>query len=455
MVLRHLSERTASEKDAQTLIKSNLVQPDLLLKLLNSPDDETSNEVCWIIDQLKLPNPTALEIWHIAPWQLALQERVTVKEARAEKARSDAIDRQIREDGKRIHKEHKILVLGTSESGKSTIVKQMKIVSQGGYDERERAEYRMAIYTNVLDCVGTLARVVRRVGVRSLPETMGEHVEVLLMAFPAPSGDDAESNAETEMDSTHAVLTPALVDAVWHIWRAPAVVRVADEYLTEFHLMDSAGYFFSSIHRIADPAYVPNDEDILHARIETHTIMETRIFMGDLSIHLFDVSGQQAERKKWFHCFESVTSIIFCAALSDYDHMLEEDRVNRMRESLYLFESIINSRWFLCTSVILFMTKIEVFKKKLPTIPLGRYFPEYTGGNDLQKAVKYILWKFMQVNRARLAVYPHVTQATDTKNIHLVYAAVKETIQQNALKNIRVIATVKEKIQSLKYTEFL
>ncbi|KAJ7731585.1 heterotrimeric G-protein alpha subunit, GPA3-like protein [Mycena maculata] len=389
------------------------------------------------------------------PWQLALKERLTVKEARTEKARSDAIDRHIREDRKRFQKEHKILVLGTSESGKSTIVKQMKIVHQGGHDKRERGEYRMAIYKNVLDCVGTLARVVRKVGVGSLPEKVWEHAEVLLRAFPAPSGDDV-------LVQTHnAVLTPALVDAVWHIWRAPAVVRIVDEHLPEFYLVDStsAGYFFSSIHRIADPAYVPNEEDILHARTEANTIMETRFFMGDLLIHLLDISGQRSERKKWIHHFDSVTSIIFCASLGDYDRVLEEEgRVNRMHESLYLFESIINSQWFLHTSVILFLTKIEVFKKKLPRIPLGRYFPEYTGGNDLNKAVKYILWKFIQENRARLAVYPHVTQATNTKHISLVYAAVKETIQQNSQKNNGLLyATVKEKIQrnTLKYSEIL
>ncbi|KAJ7468976.1 G-protein alpha subunit-domain-containing protein [Mycena latifolia] len=112
---------------------------------------------------------------------------------------------------------------------------------------------------------------------------------------------------------------------------------------------------------------------------------------------------------------------------------------NRMRELLYLFESVINSRWFLRTSVILFLNKIDVFKRKLPKIPLGRYFPEYAGRNDLQKAAKYILWKFMQENRAKLTVYPHVTQATNTKNIRLVFAAVKETILQNALKNSGIL----------------
>ena len=94
-----------------------------------------------------------------------------------------------------------------------------------------------------------------------------------------------------------------------------------------------------------------------------------------------------------------------------------------MLESLVLFESVINSRWFLRTSIILLLTKIDVFQNKLlkvcfivlwwsswslsfEKVPLERCFPEYTGGADINKAAKYILWKFMQANRARLSVYP-------------------------------------------------
>ncbi|KAG6826984.1 guanine nucleotide-binding protein subunit alpha, partial [Arthromyces matolae] len=63
----------------------------------------------------------------------------------------------------------------------------------------------------------------------------------------------------------------------------------------------------------------------------------------------------------------------------------------------------------------------------------------YTGGKDINKAAKYVLWRFMHVNRAKLAVYPHLTQATDTQNIRLVFAAVKETILQNALKDSGIL----------------
>lgn len=49
---------------------------------------------------------------------------------------------------------------------------------------------------------------------------------------------------------------------------------------------------------------------------------------------LFDVGGQRSERKKWIHCFEDVTAIIFCVAMSEYDQVLHEDETT---VSIYLF----------------------------------------------------------------------------------------------------------------------
>ena len=41
---------------------------------------------------------------------------------------------------------------------------------------------------------------------------------------------------------------------------------------------------------------------------------------------MFDVGGQRSERKKWIHCFEGVTAIIFIVAMSEYDLTLAEDQ---------------------------------------------------------------------------------------------------------------------------------
>ncbi|KAL0569819.1 Guanine nucleotide-binding protein alpha-2 subunit [Marasmius crinis-equi] len=340
---------------------------------------------------------------------------------REDKERSNAIDKQIADDAQRFKRECKILLLGSGESGKSTVVKQMRIIHKDGFPDNERATYKPIVYRNVLDSAQALIVMMRKLNIDC--ETYSNR----------PLADKI---ADYKLDeSTAFVLSPEIAEAIHQFWQDPAVTKIIDEHGSDFYLMDSADYFFTEVLRIGSPDYLPNEMDVLRARQKSTGITETRFSMGQLSIHMFDVGGQRSERRKWIHCFESVTSIIFCTALSEYDQvLLEEKSQNRMTESLILFESIINSRWFLRTSIILFLNKIDVFKKKLPKVPLEKYFAEYTGGNDINKAAKYILWKFMQANRARLSVYPHLTQATDTTNIRLVFAAVKETILQNALK---------------------
>lgn len=48
---------------------------------------------------------------------------------------------------------------------------------------------------------------------------------------------------------------------------------------------------------------------------------------------LFDVGGQRSERKKWIHCFEDVTAIIFCVAMSEYDQVLHEDETTVSKQN--------------------------------------------------------------------------------------------------------------------------
>ena len=89
---------------------------------------------------------------------------------------------------------------------------------------------------------------------------------------------------------------------------------------------------------------------------------------------------------------------------------------------------------------------------------LGLEDIDSVGGADAGKAAKYILYRFsQQKQRPDMMVYPQyvpnlppvlgriltrggsLTQATDTGNIRLVFAAVKETILQNALRDAGVL----------------
>ncbi|WFD21013.1 Guanine nucleotide-binding protein alpha-2 subunit [Malassezia caprae] len=311
--------------------------------------------------------------------------------------------------------ELKVLLLGSGESGKSTIVKQMKIIHQDGYSEQELYMFRITILKNLLDSIKALALALRRFDMEPQQIENREAAD-LVTAFELPADVDA-------------TLPPQVAQAIMRLWSDPVMAKLL-ERRGEFYVMDNFDYFLNRAERVTQLNYLPTQEDVLHSRSKTSGIVETNFAMGDMRINLVDVGGQRSERTKWIHSFESVTSIIFCVALSEYDQMLLEDpSQNRMAESLVLFESVVNSRWFLRTSVILFLNKIDIFTKKLPMRPLADYFPDYKGGDDVNKAAKYILWRFTSLNRAKLQIYPHITQATDTNNIRLVFAAVKEYVR--------------------------
>lgn len=64
-----------------------------------------------------------------------------------------------------------------------------------------------------------------------------------------------------------------------------------------------------------------------------------------LTVHsMFDVGGQRSERKKWIHCFENVTSIIFCVALSEYDQVLLEES-SQVRDSWPIKLCLRDANW--------------------------------------------------------------------------------------------------------------
>jgi guanine nucleotide-binding protein G(i) subunit alpha len=79
------------------------------------------------------------------------------------------------------------------------------------------------------------------------------------------------------------------------------------------------------LDRLSSLSYLPTQNDILRTRVKTTGIVETMFSYKHLNIKLVDVGGQRSERKKWIHCFEDVTAIIFCVAMSEYDLVLIED----------------------------------------------------------------------------------------------------------------------------------
>jgi hypothetical protein len=225
------------------------------------------------------------------------------------------------------------------------------------------------------------------------------------------------------------------------LWKDPAIQKTYERRDVDFQLNDSAAFFFDRAHLFIPDSYVPDEQDVLRSRVRTTGIDEAYFTFDDMYFRMVDVGGQRTERRKWIHCFESVTSVLFCASLAEYDQRLREDgSQNRMIESLQLFGEICNSTWFRNCSLMLFLNKVDLFKEKILVKDLSCLFPEYNGGKKYEPAAKFLQEKFNQENlQTNRTIYTHFTCAVDTGNILFVFKAVKETIMSKTLDEAFVI----------------
>lgn len=347
------------------------------------------------------------------------------EEEKEKRKQNEEIDKKLKIEKAALAKEVKMLLLGTGESGKSTILKQMTLIHGKGYSQAERDGFREIIYSNVVQSMRVILEAMETLAIPFASPAMESHKELIMSL---PSQIEAE-----EMD-------PKISKAVAELWK-DAGIAACFSRSREYQLNDSAKYYFDSIDRVGAPKYSPTEQDVLRSRVKTTGITETTFQVGELTYRMYDVGGQRSERKKWIHCFENVTSIVFLVACSEYDQVLVEDEsVNRMTEALTLFDSICNSRWFVNTSLILFLNKVDLFKIKLEKSPLGKYFPEYTGPNDFDAASQFLVEKFTSLNQsAEKQIYSHFTCATDTTQVKFVMSAVNDIIVRNNLKDVGLV----------------
>jgi len=233
-------------------------------------------------------------------------------------------------------------------------------------------------------------------------------------------------------------LTPEIVKHTKILW-ADAAIQATYANRSKFQLNDSADYFFNKIDEVSKAGYVPNEQDILRVRIRTTGIVENDFVIDNNKFKMIDVGGQRNERKKWIHCFENVTAVLFVVDISAYDRMLYEDeKVNRLEEALNLFENICNSRWFRDTSIILFLNKSDLFREKIATVPLSVTFAEYTG-TSFDDGCVFLEQEFLKRNHYKKPIYCHVTTATDTRNVSVVFNGVKDIVVREALQKAGLV----------------
>ena len=327
------------------------------------------------------------------------------------------IARALRDDAASAKAAIKLLLLGAGECGKSTILKQFKILHKNGFSAQEKVEAVELIHANTLQSIQALCQACIDLSIPLDPEQTAAASALLEQSalFPAPE-------------------TVALLHGLF----TSVPLQSALARSNEFYLLDSAPYYLSLpvLQRTLSPGYVPTEADILRSRLATSGIIENDFVIDKLLFRIMDVGGQRGERKKWIHCFEDVAAILFISSLNEFDQCLAEDRSrNRLLESLSLFEGIISLPWFNSTHIILFLNKNDLFMEKVRRVDLSAYFPDFDGGvGDYEEALEFIKELFFSKNlNPSKTIYAHVTDATDTQSIAFVWGATKHIILQQNL----------------------
>lgn len=422
------------------------------------------------------------------------------------KRANDIIEQNLQLEKNRNKNEIKLLLLGAGESGKSTVLKQLKLLHQGGFTHQERMQYGQVIWADAIESMRILILQARKLGIpldsdnpNIFPELarckdtvlkantldqidarmaggsefLNEYVlkyssrndpkrNKLQPSYPneqksSSSFEDKDlllESIDIEQDESlyekfnsptgkpiDQINNEKIANAINQLWIADKGIKQCFNRSSEFQLEGSAAYYFDNIQSFARLDYVCSDTDILRGRIKTTGITENNFHIGSSHFKVYDAGGQRSERRKWIHCFEGITAVLFVLAVSEYDQTLfEDERVNRMHESIMLFDTLLNSRWFINTPFILFLNKVDIFQEKVKRSPIRQHFPDYPGKlGDYESGLKYFENIFLSLNRTNKPIYVHHTCATDTSSMRFVLSAVTDLIIQQNLKKSGII----------------
>lgn len=375
------------------------------------------------------------------------------EEEKRQRKTNKEIERQIQKDKQVYRATHRLLLLGAGESGKSTLVKQMRILhEETPFSEEEKKQKVAEIRRNVRESIATIL---------SAMPNIDPPVNCSDIALEQKRSWLLEYNSRPDFD-----YTGEFYESCELLW-SDSGVQQCFERSNEYQLIDCAKYFLDKVSEVKREDFNPSEQDILRARVLTSGIFETKFRVDKVKFHMFDVGGQRDERRKWIQCFNDVTAIIFVAASSSYNMVLREDNTqNRLREALDLFRSIWNNRWLRTISVILFLNKQDLLEEKIKSgrSNLEDYFPEFVhytvpqegqpeiesgADREFTRAKYFIRDNFLQISQQTSQgdskqhsahhCYPHFTCAVDTENIRRVFNDCRDIIQRVHLRMYEIL----------------
>ncbi|GKV00041.1 hypothetical protein SLEP1_g12800 [Rubroshorea leprosula] len=182
-----------------------------------------------------------------------------------ENAQAEEIERRIEQETKAEKHIQKLLLLGSGESGKSTIFKQIKLLFQTGFDEAELKSYISVIHANVYQSIKILCD--------GSKEFAQNETDSSKYALSSENKEIGEKLSEIGGWLEYPHLTKELAQDIETLWNDAAIQETYARG-NELQVPDCALYFMENLERLSDGNYIPTKDDVLYARVRTTGVVE-------------------------------------------------------------------------------------------------------------------------------------------------------------------------------------
>eukprot|EP01083_Nonionella_stella_P000665 1876_1 len=261
------------------------------------------------------------------------------------------------------HQMIEIAIFGSSRSGKTSLLNQIhqnfssqKLLSRAIHDIRQNCVDNISILCEMID-------------------------------------DDQTVQILCDLDIENPHDLPNIAGTIRTIWKQCSIkmkYKYRHFYGNDYLLNDNMDYFLNNIDQIMDINYHPSADDIIrHKSTNPSTTSITKSIQSKsdtCSNHSFTLSDAgtiagfcQLYNKQW-HVFDKAKCVIYMVDLSGYCVQDQWFDSNALRESLRLFNRLLDSRYFKHSMIIVLLNKHDIFKQCIKNgIALNVCFPKYNG----------------------------------------------------------------------------
>ncbi|KIM42104.1 hypothetical protein M413DRAFT_70485 [Hebeloma cylindrosporum] len=230
----------------------------------------------------------------------------------------------------------------------------------------------------------------------------------------------------------------ALGDDIATLWKDDFVQQSLKD--SEIALQEQPGFFLDQAARVTQEDYRPSPDDVLKARVTTigpeeHTIIAESGSQKAKQWTIYDVGGSRGQRAAWAQFFDDVNIIIFLAPMSGFNQVLAEDEsVNRLTDSLRLWQLICSNKILADVEFVLFLNKLDILDAKLKSgVQFSSFVTSYKDKpNETKPVARYLLDVFTSLHQQhsprRRRLHPYLTCAVDTKATSSVIFRIHEVI---------------------------